>query len=480
MNLADTLSRSYLSETKENLVPDISVNDIHLISYLPVSPIKYEEFKKATANDAELQSLLDTVLEGWPDSKAEVPDEIRMYWNIRDEISCVDGLLFKSHKLIIPQSMRTEMLNLIHSSHLGIVKCKSRSKDVMYWPGMSKDIEKIVSQCEVCAQHSTSNPKEPLIPLEVPDRPWANISADIFEYENQQYLVSVDHYSKWPEVVKLPGLSSYATIQCLKSQFSRNGLPDKVLTDNGPQFSSKEFRDFSKEYSFVHVTSSLHLPQANGQAERTVRTVKNLLRKAKDPYKSLLDYRNTNIEEIGLSPAQMFLGRRLKTDLPTASPLLSAATSSNDLKMRMETRKTRQKLYFDRHAGRELRPLHSGEKIVIKHGKDWIPGNVMSEQSNRSYIVKTNDGTKYRRNRKHIRPTAAQFKHHQSAETEISDSANPTKTKETPGENLQEVASSPQSSDLPKLPETITRSSTIVTRSGRVVIPPKKFDDFTK
>ncbi|XP_062570398.1 uncharacterized protein K02A2.6-like [Saccostrea cucullata] len=322
MNLADTLSRSYLSETKENLVPDISVNDIHLISYLPVSPMKYEEFKKATANDAELQSLLDTVLEGWPDSKPEVPDEIRMYWNIRDEISCVDGLLFKSHKLIIPQSMRTEMLNLIHSSHLGIVKCKSWSKDVMYWPGMSKDIAKIVSQCEVCAQHCTSNPKDPLIPLEVPDRPWANISADIFEFENQQYLVSVDHYSKWPEVAKLPGLSSYATIQCLKSQFSRNGLPDKVLTDNGPQFSSKEFRDFSKEYGFVQVTSSPHFPQANGQAERTVRTVKNLLHKAKDPYKSLLDYRNTNIEEIGLSPAQMFLGRRLKTDLPTASPLL--------------------------------------------------------------------------------------------------------------------------------------------------------------
>ncbi|XP_062619975.1 uncharacterized protein K02A2.6-like [Saccostrea cucullata] len=401
MNLADTLSRSYLSETKENLVPDISVNDIHLISYLPVSPMKYEEFKKATANDAELQSLLDTVLEGWPDSKAEVPDEIRMYWNIRDEISCVDGLLFKSHKLIIPQSMKTEMLNLIHSSHLGIVKCKSRSKDVMYWPGMSKDIEKIVSQFEVCAQHSTSNPKEPLIPLEVPDRPWANISADIFEFENQQYLVSVDHYSKWPEVVKLPGLSSYATIQCLK-----------------------EFRDFSKEYGFVHVTSSPHFQQANGQAERTVRTVKNLLCKAKDPYKSLLDYRNTNIEEIGLSPAQMFLGRRLKTDLPTASPLLSAVISSNDLKMRMETRKTRQKLYFDRHAGRELRPLH--------------------------------------------------------LETEISDSANTTKTKETAEENLQEVASTPQSSDLPKLPETITPSSTIVTRSGRVVIPPKKFDDFTK
>ena len=106
-----------------------------------------------------------------------------------------------------------------------------------------------------------------------------------------------------PEVAKLPELSSYATIQCLKSKFPRNGQPDKVLTDNGPQFSRKESRDFSKEYSFVYVTSSPHFPQAIGQAERTVRRVKNMLRKAEDPYKAMLDYRNTYIEEIGLSPA---------------------------------------------------------------------------------------------------------------------------------------------------------------------------------
>ncbi|XP_061173501.1 uncharacterized protein LOC133182663 [Saccostrea echinata] len=303
--------------------------------------------------------------------------------------------------------------------------------------------------------------------------------SNIFEFENQQYLVSVDHYSKWPEVVKLPRLSSYATIQCLKSQFSRNELPDKVLTDNGPQFSSKEFRDFSKEYGFVYVTSSPHFPQASGQAERTVTTVKNLLSKAKDPYKSLLDYGKTNIEEICLSPAQMFLGRRLKTELPTASLLLSAATSSSDLKMRMETRKTKQKVYFDRHAGRELRPLESGEKIVMKHGNDWIPGNVMNKHSNRSYLVKTSDGTIYRRNRKHIRPTAAEFKRYQdSKEPEISDSSNLTITKESSDEILPKAGSTPQSSDLPKYLETVKSSSCIVSRSGHVVKPPKKFEDF--
>ena len=95
-----------------------------------------------------------------------------------------------------------------------------------------------------------------------------------------------------------------------------------------------------------------------------------MLRKAEDPYKAMLDYRNTYIEEIGLSPAQMFLGKRLKTDLPTASPLLSAATSSNDMKVRMETRKGRQKLNFDRHAGKEIRPRRSGKNEVLQNGKN--------------------------------------------------------------------------------------------------------------
>jgi hypothetical protein len=126
--------------------------------------------------------------------------------------------------------------------------------------------------------------------------------------------------------------------------------------------------------------------------------VKNLLRKAKDPYKAIKDYRNTNIEEIGLSPAQMFLGRRLKTELPTTAPLLSSTTSLDDIKSRMRTRKATQKLNFDNHAGKELKPLATGDQIIMKHGKVWIPGHVMQEHSRRSYVVQSQEGAKYRRN----------------------------------------------------------------------------------
>ena len=276
----------------------------------------------------------------------------------------------------------------------------------------------------------------------------------------------------------------------MKSLFSRYGIPDKCISDNGPQFSSKEFVEFAKSYGFIHITSSPHYPQGNGQAERTVKTVKNLLRKTKDPYKAIMDYRNTNIEEIGLSPAQMFLGRRLKTELPTTAPLLSSTTSLDDIKSRMRTRKATQKLNFDRHAGKELKPLATGDQIIMKHGKDWIPGHVMQEHSRRSYVVQSQDGAKYRRNRKHLKPTSASFSNYSSNGTAIQNDPisvvrNPPSTKSQESSPTQESVvqhSSPmKKSDIhPNQFAQSPKSSVTTTRCGRAVVPPRKFEDFTK
>ena len=141
MYVADHLSCSYLLETKEVLVPDIHVNEIHLISYLPVSADMYQKFQKETLLDEHLQDLQDMIVEGWPNDKAEVPSKLKTYWNFIDEISVIDGLLYKSSKLIVPKSLQNEMLNMIHESHFGIVKCKSRARDVLRWIGMSQDIK---------------------------------------------------------------------------------------------------------------------------------------------------------------------------------------------------------------------------------------------------------------------------------------------------------------------------------------------------
>jgi hypothetical protein len=136
------------------------------------------------------------------------------------------------------------MLNKIHEGHLGMVKCKQRARDVLYWPGLARELEEKGSKCQVCSEKQRQQPKEPLLPHEPPNRPWAKIGTDLFEMSNQHYLCTVDYYSKWIEVDRLESENSKATIDVLKQHFSRNGIPDEVISDIGPQFASTEFAQF--------------------------------------------------------------------------------------------------------------------------------------------------------------------------------------------------------------------------------------------
>ena len=131
------------------------------------------EFKKATAEYQVMQLLQDSVFDGWPNTKAKLPVDIRPYWTYRDEVSCVDGLLFKGNKLVVPHALRAQMLDKIHESHQGIVKCEQRTCDKLFWPGMSAQIEDRVAKCDTCSQYQRAHAKEPMVVSETPDRPWA-------------------------------------------------------------------------------------------------------------------------------------------------------------------------------------------------------------------------------------------------------------------------------------------------------------------
>ena len=485
MLLADQLSRSYLPETKEVLVPSLEVNDIHLISHLPIAPAMYTRFQSETNSDEELQRLQDIVLEGWPENRSDLAPELHKYWNFRDEISCIDGLLYKSHKLIVPNSLKNEMLDLIHQSHLGIVKCISRAKEVLFWIGMGQDIERKVRSCGICAEYQNQNAKEPMLTPEIPDRPWSKLGIDLFELKSNNYLLVVDYLSKWPEIVKLDNLSSRNTIDHLKGLFSRYGYPDVVVSDNGPQFVSQEFKRFEKDYGFSHVTSSPRFPQSNGQAERAIQTVKKLIKKSKNTqsaHEALLAYRNTPLD-IGLSPSQLFLGRRVKTSLPTSAPLLSplATKDMKDIQERLKGRQMKYKADYDHRCGRELRPLHEGESVSIRTGDKWYQGEVVGKfKSPRSYIVQTPEGQRYRRNRRHLRPTQVK-KSFVSAQPEFPENMDNGMTKNMPksGDNLAENGNGngKSNSTVPPSAKSPSAKSPVKTRSGRIIRPPTRYDE---
>ncbi len=327
MYVADALSRAFLPDgpAPDEMNDDVTKMIHSLVENLPMTVEKLEELKSATVDDEVLQQLVQFIKDGWPSSRVNSPSAVGHYWKFQDEIYEANGLLFFGQKLIIPEKLRPDILRRIHESHLGMEKCKSRARAVVYWPGMSADIERLVAKCSTCLKHQRSNQKEPLKQHTVPARAWQKLGTDIFEYKSKSYLVIVDYYSKFPEISLLKDKSSQAVITSMKSVFARHGIPDEVVADNMP-FSSKECLQFAQEWGFKISTSSPHYPQSNGMSERTIQTIKNLLRKAddegNDPYIALLEYRNTPITGMQESPAQLLMSRMLKSKLPTTTALL--------------------------------------------------------------------------------------------------------------------------------------------------------------
>ena len=190
---------------------------------------------------------------------------------------------------------------------------------------------------------------QPLTPTPLPSLPWQKVASNLFEWKGATYLLAVDYYSRYIEIAKLGRTTTTDVVTHLKSIFARHGIPETFVSDSGPQYSSREFQDFTKEYEFRHNTSSPYFPQGNREAERALGTIKNLLKKTDNPCKALLAYRSTPLQ-VGYSPSQLLMGCVLRTTVPTTRaqrkpciPVLSLVRS------RDQKNKARQKKNFDSH-----------------------------------------------------------------------------------------------------------------------------------
>ena len=145
--------------------------------------------------------------------------------------------------------MRPAITAKAHSSHQGIQASIRKARDRVFWPGMGKDIEEAVTKCSICSHFQTKNTKEPMQSQEIPERPWSRVSTNMFSIQSKDYIVLVDLYSDFIEVAELRDTTSATVIQFLKEQFSRHGVPDVLVSDDGPQYSSQEFTDFSRKWN---------------------------------------------------------------------------------------------------------------------------------------------------------------------------------------------------------------------------------------
>ncbi|KAG1712216.1 hypothetical protein GQR58_002396 [Nymphon striatum] len=404
--VSDMLSRAPLPDQ-----PKSELVTVNLVNFSPVKPHMLQRIKSETANDEVLCILMMVIGKGWPEGKEVTPSCILPYFDYRDELSVMDGIIMRGDRVVIPGSMRREMKEKVHAGHLGINSCVRRARDLLFWPGMSGDVRQYVQACHTCATFSDRQPPETLFLHEIPDHPWETVGSDIFTIKERSYLVTVDYYSGFFEIDFLLDTLSKTVITKLKHHFARHGIPIKFISDGGPQYTSELFKAFEIKWNFNHEYSSPGNSKANGAAEAAVKQAKRLLKKCvhsnEDPYIGLLNIRNTPTESLNSSPAQRLFCRRTRTMLPIVSSLLiSDPMSKSEFKLKKEMRRN-DIAVRENQTRHDLKPLLSGDKVVIEPYKrgdsHWHPATVHKAIKPRTYEVTTNDGRQIRRNRQQLR-----------------------------------------------------------------------------
>ena len=399
LKVADTLSRAPVSTA---LASDVLFQEEtaaymdYVVKNHPITNKQIRKVKRHQEEDEECQEAIQYTLSGWP-SWQSLCGVMKHYLNIATELSVKDGILMRGSRIVVPAALRLEMLDRVHTGHQGIAKCRERVRQSIWWPGLSRQLEELVKNCATCRK-CVQQRSEPLIPSNLPELPWERVGTDLFDMKGHNYLLVVDYYSRYIEVARLSRTTADEVILYTKSIFARHGIPEVVVSDNGPQYSSEAYANFAREFQFKHVMSSPHYQQSNGEAERAVQTVKNLIKKDADPYLAMLLYCSTPLK-CGFSPSELLMSRKLRTNLPVTRDSLTPAVPDLSLvreKERQLREQSRQN-YNRRHGARDLEPLNPGQSV-------WIPdrqeeAHVLQEAGTRSYEVQTSDGGVYRRNR---------------------------------------------------------------------------------
>ncbi|XP_060078807.1 uncharacterized protein K02A2.6-like [Ylistrum balloti] len=329
---------------------------VNLIEQLrSISDVKLERIRDAQFNDAGVQKALVYTKYGWPEKETCVDVPAREYFASRGELSVSNGLLLYRDQVVVPEELRTEIMENLHEGHMGIEKCRERARTTVWWPGLTKYILAKVDSCQFCQDHKPTQRKEPLKVTELPLRPWQKVSADLFDHKGKNYLIVTDYYSRYIEIAYLQ-----------------------------------------------NITSS----QGNGEAESGVKRAKRILDQD-DVFIALMAYRATPIVATGSSPSQLIMGRQIRTTVPVVEKKLVPKwpNAKNVRKRDTEYKRCYAYHYNRRHGVRDLPDLDIGDEVKVKLDgeKIWSAKGVVEEANPeiRSYRVRTPKGV-YQRNRRHL------------------------------------------------------------------------------
>ncbi len=387
---ADALSRLPLPTTGPGCSCEPSDFNICQIMSLPVACV---DVQRATRRDPVISQVLRYTQTGWPET---VPESLKPFSSRKNELTTEKDCLLWGTRVVIPSKLREAVLKELHQGHPGMTRMKAIARSHLWWPGLDKDVS-----CQAVKQAPAVAPLHPWV---WPMRPWQRIHIDFAgPFLGKMYFLVIDAHSKWGEVFQMNHTTTTKTIDILRQLFSSYGLPEQVVSDNGPQFASAEFQQFMQGNGIRHIRCAPYHPASNGLVERFVRTFKESMSAGKNDGLSLthrlanflLTYRSTPHATTQRSPCSLFIGRDIRTRLDLLRP---------NLQDQVLSKQAAQKDQHDHHA--RSRSMEVGQPVMAKNmlpGDNWIPGVILKQLGPVSFLVDVGEGRTWKRHLDHIK-----------------------------------------------------------------------------
>ena len=301
------------------------------------------------------------------------------YQSIKEELSVCGDVLLRGCKIVIPIKLRSRCVELAHEGHQGIIKCKQRLRSKVWWPKIDSDAERFCRSCVECVRVSAPDTPEPMSVTKFPDQPWQMLSCDLLGPlpDGRTIIAVIDYYSRYFECAFLRCTTAEKVIEFLDTVFARFGYPATLRTDNGPQFVAETFQQYLLGSGIKWLSTTPLWPRANGEIERTNRTLLKVLKIAKmngvdmstELLKFLMAYRSTPHSSTGVAPYTMLFGRDMKTKLP-AAPVADIDTTLPDKAAENDARrKLAAKLNFEKKSATAQSEIVVGDAVFLKQNK---------------------------------------------------------------------------------------------------------------
>ena len=357
---ADGLSRLPLqSEMSATFTGETAVFNIAQLEALPVTS---QQVRKATNRDPILSKVLLYTKRGWPSQISEV---LKPFSTRRHELTVEGECLLWGIRVLIPKKLQSSILLELHRDHPGMSRMKAMARSYVCWPGLDKDIEDVAKSCVPCQSVKQAPAAAPLHPWIWPARPWQRVHIDFAgPFLGKMYFLAIDAHSKWPEIFEMTSTTTSKVVEVLRHLFASYGLPEQIVSDNGPQFTSSDLGEFLRLNGVRYIRCAPYHPSSNGAAERLVRTFKEAMKAGVNDGLSphhrlqnfLLTYRTTPHSSTNSTPCSLFLGRSMRTRLDLLRPDLGHTTLN---------KQAEQKQQHDQHV--KERQFSDGQPVMVRN-----------------------------------------------------------------------------------------------------------------